>query len=414
MKLFKRKGAGVLAAVATTCLIAAGCGSSSSNTTSSSSGGSKSAIVVGNIGDYSGPQAGSIGGAQQVIKAWAQSVNAAGGINGHPIELIVKDDAENPTTALADVKELIQQDHVVAIVGDQSGDDAQWASVASSAGVPVVGGLSIDLPFVTNPDFFPSGTNVIAATYGVIQNAKAIGPKMALLYCAEAPQCASASTLYKALGQVVGVDLPYIASVSATAPDYTDVCQAIKNSGAQSYEIADASNVVIRVAEACAQQGVTAKQVTDDGTVTTPWLSVPALDGTVSAETDFPWTDNSVPATQAYQTAIAKYAPGLGAQNGPNASYAWVSGQLFEAAVKAIPSGSAITSASVKQGLYALHNDNLGGLAPPLTFTQGKPTAVNCWFTLGINGGKVTEPKGLNSSCAPDALISGVLSKLAG
>jgi branched-chain amino acid transport system substrate-binding protein len=399
-------------ALAAISLLAVGCGSSSKTSTSNGSG-AKSPIIVGNVGDYSGPQAGSIGGAEKVINAWADAVNAAGGINGHPIKLIVKDDGANPTTALADVKELIEQDHVVAIVGEQSGSDVQWAPVASAAGIPVIGGLSIDLPFVTNPDFFPAGTNVIATSYGGLQLAKQNhGPNFAILYCAEAPQCASATALYKGLGPVTATNIVYNSSVSATAPDYTATCQALKSSGAQSYEIGDSSEVVVRVATACAQQGVTAKQVTIDGTVTSSWLNVPALQGTLSAETDFPYVDNSVPATQAYQAAIAKYAPDLGSANGPNASYAWVAGQLFEAAVKAIPSGTGVTAASIKNGLYTLKNDTLGGLAPPLTFVQGKPTAVNCYFTLGIDNNKVTEPNGLKTTCAPDAVISGVLAKL--
>ena len=50
----------------------------------------------------------------RVYKAWASSVNAAGGINGHPVQLITKDDAGNPSKAQAAATELVSA-HVVAV-----------------------------------------------------------------------------------------------------------------------------------------------------------------------------------------------------------------------------------------------------------------------------------------------------------
>lgn len=381
-----------------------------SSSHSTSTGGSGSSILVGNIGSYSGSSGGSEAGGEQVIKAWADYVNANGGLDGHQVKLIVDDDAGSSTTAVEDVQQLIA-DHVVAIVGEQSNVDSSWATDAEQAGVPVVGGLSIDLPFATNPDFFAAGTNAVAISFGVVSQAKTFGSKFAILYCAESPQCQEAVPLDKFIGSTMGVSIAYSASISATAPDYTAVCQALKASGAESYEIADSSPVVLRVAAQCAQQGVTAKNVTDDGTITEAWLQSGAMNGVLSAETDFPFVDNSVPNSQAYQKAIAKYAPSLGGQNGPSASYSWVAGLLFQAAVQAGGSGP-VTSASVKAGLYTLKNDTLGGVAPPLTFTPGHADQVDCYFVLGISAGKFTEPSGLKTQCASSSLVSLILSKL--
>ena len=52
------------------------------------------------------------------------------------------------------------------------------------------------------------------------------------------------------------------------------------------------------------------------------------------------------------------------------------------------------------KGLYALHGETLGGLAPPLTFQHGKHS-VNCWFVMGIKGGAFTTPNGLRTDCEP-------------
>jgi branched-chain amino acid transport system substrate-binding protein len=111
---------------------------------------------------------------------------------------------------------------------------------------------------------------------------------------------------------------------------------------------------------------------------------------------------------------VAKYAPGLGAANGPNAFYMWVAGQLLVAAVNASKS-STITPASIKTGLYALpKGTTLGGIAPPLTFTQGQPAVINCYFTMGIKNNKFVTPNGLKTTCAPTAAVAGLLKALSG
>jgi hypothetical protein len=45
---------------------------------------------VGAIGSYSGAFAANQGGIPSVLAAWASSVNAAGGINGHKVKVIAR------------------------------------------------------------------------------------------------------------------------------------------------------------------------------------------------------------------------------------------------------------------------------------------------------------------------------------
>ena len=373
--------------------------------------GDSSPIVIGNIGAYSGPLASSVIGAKQTIEAWAKWTNAHGGIRGHQVKLIVKDEQNNPTTAVAAVKELIEKDKVVAIVGERSSSDETWAKYADAAGVPVIGGQLIDTSFLTDPNFFATGANILATIYGMLEQAKATGGPFAFLYCAESPRCASSGPLYKAMAQAVGVDLPVLTKISATAPDYTSQCLALKNAGVTSYQIGSSSEIVFRVAKACEEQGVKAINVTSGGALTASWAKEPAVNGTVSVDDAFPFTDDSTPATKEYQQAKAKYAPNIGGADGPVAAGAWVAGKLFQAAVAAAPSGP-ITPDSVRQGLYALKGETLGGLTAPLTFTKGKPTLINCYFVTKVADGKITEPQGMKTSCAPDALIAKIAAGL--
>jgi branched-chain amino acid transport system substrate-binding protein len=369
-------------------------------------------ILVGNIGSYSGVEASSQTAAPIVLKAWSSWVNAHGGLNGHPVELIVKDIGADPSGGLAAVKELVEQDHVVAIVGEEDNNDSTWASYVASTGVPVIGGQSLDLPFMTNPDFYPVGTNIFADIYGQELLAKKLGPKLGLLYCAESPQCAGIAPITRLIATSTGLQVPVSVEVSATAPNYTAACEQLKSAGVRTYSIADNSAVVLRIAHECALDGLKATPIGGDGAITTAWLKEPAANGGLDAELDLPFFDNSISASKEMQQAIKKYAPNLNGLNEPVGMYAWVSGKLLEKAVSAIPAGVPITPQSIKTGLYTLKGQTLGGLTPPLTFTPGKPAIINCYFVAGIAHGMFTEPQGIRTSCAPDAVVNKVLKLL--
>jgi branched-chain amino acid transport system substrate-binding protein len=406
--------AAVMLLTATACSSAgssSGTSSASTGATSGAAASGGSTIPIGIIGSYSGSQASSTGGVPMVAQAWADTVNAAGGLNGHKIQLFVEDDAGDPATGIQDANTLVQQDKVVAIVGDASNVDSAWAPIAEKAGVPVVGGLALNETFLTNPDFFASGTNIIALQYGLVATAKKFGGSIDLLYCAEAATCKEGATLTAAIAKTDGVSVPMQAPVSSTAPDYTAVCQEVKSSGAKTYDILDAGVLALRIATACEQQGVTARLVQVDSQITEAFDGTAAVNNTYAVEIDAPWFDSSTPATKAYQVAIAKYAPSLGQEDGPEANYQWVAGQLFDAAVQASGSGT-VTSASVKQGLYALKGETLGGLTQPLTFTKGQTPMFNCWFTMAVIGEKFALPNGLTTECAPTAVVAAIAKSL--
>ena len=177
------------------------CGSTASSSTSSASsatqaasssvaGPSGKAIVVGMICSCTGPESAAVGNNISVIKAWADHVNASGGLNGYPVKVITMDDQQNAATSLQDAKQLVEQDHVMAIVGESSFVDASFAPYVQSAGVPVVGGSNFEASFQSNPDFFPSGGDQISGLIGQFALAKQAGKKVfgCLLYTSPSPR----------------------------------------------------------------------------------------------------------------------------------------------------------------------------------------------------------------------------------
>src|SRR5580658_1986348 len=89
-----------------------------------------------------------------VIDAWLKYINGKGGIKGHKVQIILKNDEDNPGTALANVQALIG-DHVVAIL-DQDSLDSDWASTVAAANIPVISlnESASGFTYETNADFF--------------------------------------------------------------------------------------------------------------------------------------------------------------------------------------------------------------------------------------------------------------------
>ncbi len=68
----------------------------------------------------------------------AEEINAAGGVLGRPIRLVVRDTRSDPDRAAKAVRDLIAEDKVVALVGGLSGGSTEAAAVADETGVPMI------------------------------------------------------------------------------------------------------------------------------------------------------------------------------------------------------------------------------------------------------------------------------------
>lgn len=77
----------------------------------------KEPYVIGAVLSLTGAQSGLGQPEANVIKMEVERVNAAGGIDGHPLEVIIEDDASNVDQAIAATTKLIEQDEVLAIIG---------------------------------------------------------------------------------------------------------------------------------------------------------------------------------------------------------------------------------------------------------------------------------------------------------
>ncbi|MGX7679251.1 ABC transporter substrate-binding protein [Jatrophihabitans sp. DSM 45814] len=330
-------------------------------------------------------------------QAWAGWVNNNGGINGHPVKFYVVDDKNDAATAQAGVKDLIDNKHVVALVGTaESGLESTWASELTAKQVPVVGGYSYTPDWTDNPLFFPSSATVRTAIWSGAFAAKAEGKTTyGVVNCTESAACAAVIPLHKAGAEAAGLKFGYGATASGTAPNYTSNCLAAKNAGVDVLALST-SGANVRFATDCKRQNYEPQYLLAATTINQPILDSPLFDGSLITLTTFPsFLDD--PATKDFQTVVGLSKIKAADVNQAEAT-AWTAVQLFTAAMKSAP--ASVSSKSVLDGLYTIKDNTLGGLTTPLTFTAAdKSREQLCYFTAEIKDKKLTAPNGLTQAC---------------
>ena len=97
------------------------------------------AYVIGVTGAMTGPSAGTLGPAVEGLRIYVDRLNAAGGVNGRQIKLMLQDDSSEPSKAAANTKKLVTQDNVVLLINSSlSSTYAPMLAETKRAGVPVL------------------------------------------------------------------------------------------------------------------------------------------------------------------------------------------------------------------------------------------------------------------------------------
>src|SRR5712692_6729652 len=74
------------------------------------------AYVIGLTGALTGPPSSTYAPAVEALRLYIERVNAAGGVNGHKINLVLQDDGAEPSKAAANTKKLLTQDNAVLMI----------------------------------------------------------------------------------------------------------------------------------------------------------------------------------------------------------------------------------------------------------------------------------------------------------
>ncbi len=105
-----------------------------------------------------------------------EQINKAGGINGHPLEIIIEDTKSDETQAVLSAKKLLDKDKVLAIIGPSTtGESMALVPILNSANTPLLScaaGAPITQPVKDRPWIFKTpqyDISAVEAIYGYMK-----------------------------------------------------------------------------------------------------------------------------------------------------------------------------------------------------------------------------------------------------
>jgi branched-chain amino acid transport system substrate-binding protein len=394
-------------------MVAAGCGSSakkaassaapSTSATASTGSGATAAAPTGQpykIGipaRLSGTGVAAYLGVPNAVSSWEKWVNANGGINGHPVQVELMDSAGDAAKGLAAVKQMVETDKVLMLHLEDPVLDPGLVTYTQQQGVPVVSPFASYPLWNATPNWFALGIQGSDDAYraGVQIVKDASKTSVGAVVCAEVASCAAADSGLSKSAPPAGIRYDGTFKVSASAPNYTAECLALKAKGTQALYIAISIDVTKKVVADCATQGYQPFFIFPFHVLNPAVSGIPGVSA-LSMFPTVPWYDQG-PATKDFRAALTKYGDITKADE--PSMYIWTSLEFFRDAVTKAKLGDNPTRDEVITAMAA-DKTNLNGLIANVSFTKGQPSPrLQCYFEAGFSGGKFVLPKGEQPIC---------------
>ncbi len=241
------------------------------------SGASKPPIKLGLIMSLTGVAASSYTNGQYGAVARIDAQNAAGGVDGHKLQLIVKDDASSPSQNTTAAQDLVQNAGVFGVI-DFSSFTFAAAPYLHSAGIPVTswavdGPEWIEQPYTNMFDVNPPTLGPINGVYyyylsGLVKFLKSTGiTKLAGLSYGISPSAQRATNqLLQAAKKDAGIATCYNnSSVPFGAVDFTADVLSMKSAGCNGVNAAFVDSSDIALSSEVKQAGLHAVQYYETG-----------------------------------------------------------------------------------------------------------------------------------------------------
>jgi branched-chain amino acid transport system substrate-binding protein len=320
-------------------------------------------IKIGVIAPLTGPVAVYGTAAANGVQLYTKVINAAGGVNGHPVQTIVYDDKGDPTEALNAYNKLVTADEVAAIVGPVTSSPTFGVAEASAAdNIPGITATA------THPDVTTYGRNFFRACFedpfqgGAMArfSAEKLGAKTAaVLYNVTD---AYSTGLYEAFAAAADKAGLKIAAVESYSKDDVDFNAQLTNIAATSPDVLflpDYYNTVYLISSQARKAGIKSVFVGvdgADGVLEIEGADVSVFDGLYFASHYFP--DDPAELVQSFRKNYeAEYGtvPNSFAALGYDAAMI-----LYDAIAKASAAGIEI---GVFEGSYQAIIDNMAATA---------------------------------------------------
>ena len=312
-----------------------------------------------------------------------------GGINGHKVKVIALDDQGNPTVALQDAQQLVQQDHVLAVVDDNSNGGTSYGTYLQQQGVPLIGATS-NPPAPTDDLFFPVGGAPCPWRGGRSGGQDRRTPPRSPSSTAPRRRCCAQAVPADQVGRRRrnGATVSYVSAAAESAPSYTPYCLAAKQSGAHRRHDRPGVAGRHRHRPGLRPAGLPPARSWSVGPrradlrrtrrpCTAPWPSRGPSRG----------PQDNTPATKAFHTAIKKYEPSIFTSNTYNATTAnsWADAQMFAAGAAKM---TGRLPAALVDGPGLAEQRDPRRPDRPETFTPASRPTPDCYTFLKLEAGK--------------------------
>jgi ABC-type branched-subunit amino acid transport system substrate-binding protein len=334
-------------------------------------------------------------------EARVDALNAAGGIDGHPIKLVIKDDGSTPSGNATAAQLEVQQDHVFAIINDSSLAFAS-ARYLNQQGIPVLGSAVDGPEWATPPN--SNMFSAIAVTTGAVAGKywgyaneapflKSVGVTSVAGVGANFPSVVAALTGLFQQSKAVGISTCYDNStLSLGATDFTSIVLQLKSQKCGAVWLGSELGSSIALAQAIKNAGLSMVQfytaAYDQNLLNQP-SALAAMAGTYTS-TDYNTTTPG-PAASLMLQRLKQYTGFTGQIPSQNIFYSYVDADLLAMGLQM--AGPGASRQAVIAQLRTVDNYTAGGLmatavsfqhfATPQSFV---PTGCSYIFKIEPNG----------------------------
>jgi ABC-type branched-subunit amino acid transport system substrate-binding protein len=378
MAVASRTGLAAISAAGLFVLAACGSSSSGGSTTPPAGGGSSSAaapsgtpIKIMSFGQFQATSF-SYPEGKTAIDAAVKAVNAAGGINGHPLQLESCNDQGDPNQAAQCARKAVS-DGDVAVLGSYSQNAAQVLPILGAAHIAYVGATTQSVPDSTESNSFPlEGLNQVVfggVGYGATITGCKAGGILIENYGTTTPLAIASLKAGMSLG---GGSVVKVENTGSNLPDYSPAISALESAGAKCVLTIMPPDQIAEVFQAMRQSAnPTIPMINAQDTFSTSELKQlgAAANGMILSSSTYPPTSTDIPEVQKMLAAINQYEPG--AEISQFSIQGWAAVLLLKDVLSTL-SGTP-TAADVLSGFSNLTNASTNGLYPPYTTTKPGP-----------------------------------------
>jgi branched-chain amino acid transport system substrate-binding protein len=354
------------------------------------------AIKIGVTQPLTGAFAASGNYVTQGAKIAEEQINAAGGVLGRKIQLVVEDNKSNPTEAVATAEKLIGKDKVPVMMG-------AWSSTLTLAvmpklmeyGVPMLVETSSSGKITTsgNPWIFRISPTSEMEAKAFAGNVKALGIKKADFLATNNDFGLGASKEFSEMLKAQGVQIGVMETMDPKATDFSAQLAKIKGSGSDTLFVTTAVEQITLVLKQAKEQQVKQRIITTGGSNSPDQLiqqAGEAANGSLHLVFFTPWFPEAVKNPELARKFVAEWTARKYPVGGLTEGFRGWDG--VNTIVEAIKAAGKAEPAAIQKALW---NVKVKGINGDIAFIKQGPAGqesaqnVPSVYVVKIEGGKV-------------------------